>query len=262
MMPMFRISASDLSNECPKSTVWTISASDVSGRAMIIPIVQEAEWMSVLSDLPRWQPPEKPTVVISPHPDDETLGSGGLIARLRSNGIDVMVIAVTDGENAYEDEGGLGEIREREQTNGLGKLGVDPPHIIRFRFPDSGLRDCEERLIEVLQSIVSANAHVIAPWRFDFHPDHEVCGRAAEAIAREKDIQLTSYFFWTWHRGDRKMLDGLQLVSLPLEPDEIRAKLNALRCHQSQLKRADGYPILPDFLLGPARRSFEVFLPA
>ena len=230
--------------------------------AMIIPVVQEAEWMSLLSDLPRWQPPEKPTVVISPHPDDETLGSGGLIARLRSRGTDVTVVAVTDGENAYGDDVGLGEIRVREQTNALGKLGVDPQHVIRFRFPDSGLRDCEGRLVEVLQSVVSENTHIIAPWRFDFHPDHEVCGRAAEAVARNKEVQITSYFFWTWHRGDRKMLDGLQLVSLLLAPDEIRAKQDALHCHQSQLERPGGSPILPDDLLGPARRTFEVFLPA
>jgi LmbE family N-acetylglucosaminyl deacetylase len=229
---------------------------------MITPVVQEAEWMPLLSDLPRWQPPEKRTVVISPHPDDETLGSGGLIARLRSKGTDVTVIAVTDGENAYEDGPRLGEIREIEQTNALAKLGVDPQHVIRFRFPDSGLKGCERRVAEVLESVVPANAHVIAPWRFDFHPDHEVCGRAADAIARDKEVQITSYFFWTWHRGDRKTIDGHQLVSLPLTPDEIRAKQDALRCHQSQLQRAGGFPILPDYLLGPARRSFEVFLPA
>ncbi len=230
---------------------------------MIIPIVQETEWMSLLSDLPPWQPPRKPTVVISPHPDDETLGSGGLIARLRSKGIDVTVIAVTDGENAYgDDEGGLGEVREREQTNALAKLGVDRHHVIRFRLPDSGLRDCERRLIELLRSVLSANTHIVAPWRLDFHPDHEVCGRAAEAIAGEKEIQLTSYFFWTWHRGDRKTLEGQQLVSLPLAQDEIRAKEDALQCHQSQLQHTGGFPILPDYLLGPARRSFEVFLHA
>jgi LmbE family N-acetylglucosaminyl deacetylase len=199
--------------------------------------------------------------VISPHPDDETLGCGGLIARLRSKGTDVTVLAVTDGENAYGDDVGLGQIREREQTNALGRLGVDPQHVIRFRFPDSGLRGCERRLVEDLQSVVSANAHIIAPWRLDFHPDHEVCGRAAEAIARTKGVQLTSYFFWTWHRGNRNALDGLQLVSLPLAPDEIRAKQDALHCHQSQLQYAGGSPILPDCLLGPARRSFEVFLP-
>ena len=229
---------------------------------MIIPVVQEDEWRLLFSDLPRWQPPEQPAVVISPHPDDETLGCGGLIARLRSKGTDVTVVAVTDGENAYEDHVGLREIREREQTNALGRLGVDPQHIIRFRFPDSGLTNCERRLVDDLQTVVAVDAHIIAPWRLDFHPDHEVCGRAAEIIARTKGGPLTSYFFWTWHRGDRSALDGLQLVSLPLAPDEIRAKQDALHCHQSQLQHAGGHPILPDYLLGPAHRSFEVFLPA
>jgi LmbE family N-acetylglucosaminyl deacetylase len=229
---------------------------------MIIPVVQEAEWMSLLSDLPCWQPPRKSTIVLSPHPDDETLGSGGLITRLRSKGIDVTVIAVTDGENAYGDDDQLGEIREREQTNALGKLSVDTEHVVRFRFPDSGLKDCERRLTDMLRIVVSANTHIVAPWRFDFHPDHEVCGRAAKAIAREKDLQITSYFFWTWHRGDRRTLNGLPLVSLQLTPDEILAKQDALRCHQSQLQHSGGAPILPEYLLEPTRRSFEVFLPS
>ena len=52
------------------------------------------------------------------------------------------------------------------------------------------------------------------------------------------------------------------LYRFRLAPDEIRAKQEALRCHQSQLQHPGGSPILPDYLLGPARRSFEVFLPA
>src|ERR1700739_4435142 len=143
--------------------------------AMIIPVVQEDEWRLLFSDLLHWQPPERPAVVISPHPDDETLGCGGLIARLRSKGTDVTVVAVTDGENAYEDHVRRRAIREREQTNALGMLGVDPQHIIRFRFPDSGLTNCERRLVDDLQTVVAVDAHIIAPWRLDFHPDHEVC---------------------------------------------------------------------------------------
>lgn len=40
-------------------------------------------------------------MVIYPHPDDETLGSGGLIARLRSRGTDVTVVAVAEANHMY-----------------------------------------------------------------------------------------------------------------------------------------------------------------
>ena len=40
-------------------------------------------------------------VVVAPHPDDEVLGCGGLMAAAQAHGIPVCVIALTDGEMAY-----------------------------------------------------------------------------------------------------------------------------------------------------------------
>lgn len=45
-------------------------------------------------------------VVVAPHPDDEVLGCGGLIAAARAAGVPVLIIALTDGEQAYPDEPG------------------------------------------------------------------------------------------------------------------------------------------------------------
>ena len=43
----------------------------------------------------------RPFVVLSPHPDDETLGTGGLIAAARTAGQEVDVIVVTDGSGSH-----------------------------------------------------------------------------------------------------------------------------------------------------------------
>ena len=231
-------------------------------KSMISPLVREDEWRSRLVGLPQWQPPRSPIVVVVPHPDDETLGAGGLIARLRSHGTEVTIVAVTDGENAYPDIADLGEVREREQTAALARLGVGPDHIRRLRFLDSSVAVSEQRLLDVLLTLVSSDVHVVAPWQRDFHPDHEACGRAAEAAAKIRQTKLTSYFFWTWHRGTPASLDGLRLVSFPLTKSERVAKHDALLCHQSQLKHASGSPILPEDLLGPALRPFEVYAPS
>ena len=46
-------------------------------------------------------------MLISPHSDDETLAADALVAAHCDRGRDVLVIAVTDGENAYNDYEGL-----------------------------------------------------------------------------------------------------------------------------------------------------------
>jgi hypothetical protein len=52
----------------------------------IVPFTPEAEWLPGFVDLADWELPVVPTLVLAPHPDDETLGAGGLTmaARLSS----------------------------------------------------------------------------------------------------------------------------------------------------------------------------------
>ena len=219
--------------------------------------------MPVLNRLPHWKPSEAPILLIAPHPDDEILGAGGLIAAQRERGVDVSVVAVTDGEHAYPDSPGsaeLGVIRCAEQTAALQRVGVSPDKIIRLRLPDSDVSSHLPELIAHLSSLVSPNTHIIAPWRGDFHPDHEACALAAEAVAHQVGATLTSYFFWTWHRGTPQLIENLPLKIFPMDPKSCNARAQALQCHHSQLVRQEGEPILPDRLLGPARRAFEVFL--
>ena len=223
-------------------------------------------WRARLQHLPEWQPSDQPTLVLAPHPDDETLGAGALIASLRSRGVPVTVVAATDGENAYDtpaDERiALAQVREAEQACALELLGVSFPGIVRFRLPDSGLHLCEDELTSRLLAVAEPGMHLIAPWRGDFHPDHEACARAAETVAAAKDLTLTSYFFWTWHRGETALLDGLDVRRFVPSETELKAKADALRCHRSQLEHASGEPILPKRLLQPAYWPFEVFLPS
>ncbi len=227
---------------------------------MIIPIVHEAGWLDFLRELPQWEPPSSPAIVLAPHPDDETLGAGGLIASLRERGVEVVVIAITNGENAYGEDRGLGEIRKVEQANALRRLGVSTDRIVRLELPDSDVTAHERELVARLLPLVSEGTHLIAPWRGDYHPDHEACGRAAEQVSHQRGAVLTSYLFWTWHRGMPDVLDRADLRMFKLSESACLAKAEALGCHRSQLSHRSGDPILPMNLLGPAQRGFEVFL--
>ncbi len=226
---------------------------------MIQPLVSETEWLDALSSSPLWDPPKLPMLIVAPHPDDETLGAGGLIAAQSSRGINILVAAVTDGERAYPDAPGLAQLRQTEQTEALARLGVSSDRIVRFGLPDSDVASREDQLVERLAPLVSENTHVIAPWSGDFHPDHQACGRSSEQVARKAGALLTSYFFWTWHFGKLADLHGLSLRRFALTPTLLRAKTDALQCHQSQLMREGEEPVLTELLLRPAKRPFELF---
>jgi LmbE family N-acetylglucosaminyl deacetylase len=227
---------------------------------MLTPVTAEETWLTSLVSTPHWLPPARPTIVISPHPDDETLGAGGLIAYQRRRGIPVVVVAVTDGEAAYGNSPGLGDLRREEQNRALAELGVDSCRIVRLGLPDSAVTGCEAELTNLLLPLVERDTLVLAPWSLDPHPDHEASGRAAEVTAGRRGAALVSYVFWTWHHRTAKDLDGLPLVRFVLDEQIQSARAAAIAHYHSQLVHSGGTPILPDLLLSPARRSFESFI--
>ncbi len=228
---------------------------------MIIPLVQEQEWLERLANLPQWMPQGRDYLFVCPHPDDETLGAGGLLAHLCARGSNVVVAAVTDGEGAYEGEDDLRETRRKEHEQALKALGVAASSIVRLRIPDRYVGSHEDRLVEDLVALTSRSTLVIAPWPGDFHPDHEACGRAAIRAAQQTGATVLFYLFWTWHRGTLATVEHLPLRAFPLSSQWVAARARALQCHQSQLVHGDD-PILPAYLLGPMQRPFEVFVQA
>jgi LmbE family N-acetylglucosaminyl deacetylase len=68
--------------------------------------------------------------VVAAHPDDETLGLGGMIAALTAGGVHVEVVLVTDGGAAYPtlsrlQRGRLERIRRCELAKAASILGVE-----------------------------------------------------------------------------------------------------------------------------------------
>ena len=92
-------------------------------------------------------------LVIAPHPDDETLGAGGLIQRVYLNGGDVRIVLVTAGDGFVEavaHETGTprprpaayiayGELRLREARAAVRTLLPDRYRLQVLGFPDGGL---------------------------------------------------------------------------------------------------------------------------
>jgi len=228
---------------------------------MVTPLVGEASWMEILSGVPSWLPAAKQTLVIAPHPDDETLCAGGLIQHQRARGLDVQIIAVTDGGAAYADApADLTAIRQFEQEQASAILGVEPRGIVRLRFPDSRVADHETDLAAALSEHITPGSLVLAPWPLDSHPDHEACGRAIQRAAQTAELELVFYLFWTWHQKPLDALNGQPLRRFDLTPQQLSVKHAALECHRTQLQWDSSAPVLPFDILAPARRSFETFI--
>ena len=207
-------------------------------------------------------------VVVSPHPDDETLGCGGLIAEAAALGVPVEVISVTDGEACYADDPAWPSdraraVRRRELQRALTTLGVAPAALTILDVGDGRVGERETELAVVLAPLLAADDVVLVTWRFDGHPDHEATGRATRAAASSVGARVMEYPVWAWHwldpeQGDPRMQGA---VAWQLSASARAAKRVSLEAFESQRARDGGAPILPDHVMARFARDFEVLLP-
>ena len=223
-------------------------------------------WAEFLGTATPWEPPRVTTMVVVPHPDDESLSTGGLIARLRRNLVDTVVVAVTDGDAAYPGEvdgDRLAAIRRREQEAALAELDVPVVSQHRLGYDDGGVAAREGELIGTLTELISRHGvvHVVAPWTGDHHPDHEAVGRAALAAARACDVTASFGLFWGLTLTPAPTAAEVVPRRLRLHPGEVETKRRAIASHVSQTTDsvvAD--PILHDADLEITRWPTEFFL--
>lgn len=210
-----------------------------------------------------WTPPARRTVIVAPHPDDEVLGCGGLIAYQRHRDRAVLVLAVTDGEGAEISgvgPGRLADTRRREQSGALRRLGVAPSNTVRLGLPDTAVADHERRLTEHLVSVIQPDDLVVAPWEHDVHPDHEACGRAARRAVESAPALLVASLVWApVRRPPEPDLSG-PLLRVDLDPDASTARALAMEEHRSQLDDDHGVAIVADELLERFAEPAEYFV--
>ena len=198
-------------------------------------------------------------VVVAPHPDDETLGVGGLIASTSERGGRVLVVSLTDGEAAYEHVG-LAELRHNELCAAMHRLSLAAPVAIdRWQMPDGGLARREAEIAERLSQIVRPGDFVVGPLDCDGHPDHDAAGAAVLALADDGSIDVASYPVWSWHWQDPSssvITERGQRVQMTRSA--LTAKLAAIDMYPSQT--AGPGPILPDHFVRRFDQPFEVLI--
>ncbi len=229
------------------------------------PGTPEAEWLEseFIANLPSVTPralvpPAGRLVVCAPHPDDEILPCGGLLAALADR--DILVIAITDGEASDPARAAnLRRIRPLETQAALGRLGVDPT-VERCRFPDGGLASIEGDLTAAIRRIIRPSDAVFTPWILDGHPDHEATTRAVhQATASEGCASPIEMPIWGWHWAapSEPRLPWDRAVKVSVDGPFRAAKRLAVREFSSQL--CGSPPILPPPVLARFDRPWEIF---
>ncbi|TWI22586.1 GlcNAc-PI de-N-acetylase [Mesorhizobium tianshanense] len=87
-------------------------------------------------DVADWQ---ASAVIIAPHPDDETLGCGGVVSKKLNSGADVRFIFVTDGSASHSnrvDMEALRITREGEAIEAVCRFGGSADRVRFLRVPD------------------------------------------------------------------------------------------------------------------------------
>jgi LmbE family N-acetylglucosaminyl deacetylase len=208
--------------------------------------------------------PAVSTLVVAPHPDDETLMAGGLIAAQRARGLDVHVLAITDGEAAYESANGqdLAARRRSEQVAALDELGVGADWVTRMAVPDGAVADHIDEITDAIASFDHVGL-VVAPWTGDHHCDHEAVGAAARNAVARTNGALIFGLFWTWHHRTPDELADEQFLELGLDASARHRRRLAIDCHRSQFEQfeqCDEPPQLTENLIGPLRWGAEYYL--
>ncbi len=215
-------------------------------------------------------------IVVAPHPDDETLGCGATIARMRSAGVDVYVVFVTGGDASPAPPGvsaaQMVTLRRDEARQALAGLGVDETRIVELDFADGELDARVDDVTAALGQVFAAvePARVLVTSLDDRHPDHCAAARATRAAAVRCARPPAVYEYPIWQRFPARTVarDAVRLVrggrrsrsawgarrpALVRTAGFLDAKRGAIAAYQSQL------PYLPvgfveDFLT--AHESF------
>ena len=218
------------------------------------------------------------TVLFAPHPDDESLGCGGLIALLRRRQQPVTVIFTSDGAMSHPnsrryDRAARVALREREAREACAELGVATEHVRFLRYPDTavprlhqpGFDSAATRITKLLEDL--APSHVLIPWRRDPHCDH----RATWELCREATSCLTApphwveYPIWMWNASRPEDLPQEdEVIAWRVDVSaELPRKWRAIDRHRSQLTGLidddpDGFR-LSEAMLDNFRRDTELF---
>lgn len=214
-----------------------------------------------------------PVLAVHAHPDDESLWTGGVLARAADAGIPSAVVTCTNGELQNGSSFAAPGTRTAELTRALAELRARGPHVLGY--PDGGLSDVPldalaEQLASYIRSLRPVAVVTYDAFGVSGHPDHirvhEATPAAVEAAADGWAVGQVWLATVPQERADQltdATGEARALVGAGGRPDvavDVRkwldVKWRALRSHESEFARGarvaalDRHPELRETALG------------
>ena len=167
-------------------------------------------------------------LAISPHTDDSEIGAGGLISKLKSQGvaIDHLVLcnAFESLDPIYPKNQLLNEAEEASNILGFSDLKIHD-------FPVRKFSEFRQELLELFFKISKKRKYgkVLIPSSYDIHQDHQVVH--LEAVRAFKDINILGYEL-PWNN-----IKAQYNYFVELNETHLEKKAKAIECYKSQSER-------------------------
>ena len=165
-------------------------------------------------------------LIVAPHPDDETVGCGGLLALY---GAQCDVLLLTDGRkggpaDGSQTESETAELRRREFDAAMAFFGVR--QVRRLELPDSALGDHAKA---VSAADLRGYSKIFIPYRLERHPDHAAANRIIRKQYKKQrsKAELLEYEVWSPITAPNRFLD----ISAAMD-----RKLEGIRLYASQVR--------------------------
>ncbi|MQA09421.1 MAG: hypothetical protein GEU98_12890 [Pseudonocardiaceae bacterium] len=210
------------------------------------------------------------------HPDDESLWTGGILARYAGEQVPIKVITCTDGVRADGSSVAAPGVRVAELRKAMAILGAGEPQVLDYR--DSGGAGsgaaepgsfCAAVFDEVVRTLVTEirafrPTTVVTYDAFGVygHPDHLQAHRATVAA-----VEASAHPKLYPESGQPWQVAGLWLVTTPDLPFDaavdvgpwLDTKWQALRAHESEFDRGAGVSVFTDPRVREQLLSTEYF---
>lgn len=180
--------------------------------------LEGTQWSPKVMDIP----PGQRFLVLSPHPDDDTVGCGGTIVKLLEAGKDVRVVYLSMQVGEFTPDE-----RRREIHSALEHLGVRDFSLRESSFPS--LKEAIEIITQEIRSYVPDA--VFAPSPFENHDQHLRTFEAFRLAVEKMSVNPDAILYEIWNPLMPNLL-------IPVN-EAMERKVTAIRDHWTQVREID-----------------------